>query len=313
VENEPAIAAVKRLGGVVKRDDSLPGRPVVEVNLTFYGALGGGDLRPLASFRRLRTLKVLVHRLTPALVAELQSFTGVKSLALHVSDCSGLDPRVLTRLDSLEELGLRGNAVTDDVLKRVVGLASDAAAPGAAGGRGPGAMRREASLAHLKSLYLRDTLVTDTGLKQLAVVRGLERLGLCHNEHLTEAGLRQVARLKRLKGLSLEQRGGVTDATLTELTSLAALEDLGLYETSLTDAGMKEVVRFKHLSEFSLSASDVTESGLMELVALKQLKRVSVFPSARMTEEGVGRLKQALGGRAEVVSIRAVISQVPCD
>ena len=135
-EEQAAIAHVKRFAGVVKRDDKLPGDPVVEVNVTFGYPLGVADLRPLATFRELRTLKVEIDRLTPAMLAELRSFKSVKSLSLHISDCSGLDPKTLTQLDALEELSLEGEIITDDVLKRVVDLASDSAASTEARGAG---------------------------------------------------------------------------------------------------------------------------------------------------------------------------------
>ncbi len=316
-EDEAAIAAVKNLGAVVKRDDKQPGSPVVEVNLTFYGPVGVTELLPVARFQKLRTLKVKITRLTPPMVDQLRSLKAPKTLTLNIANCSELDLKALTQLSALEELRLSGEAVTDSVLKRVAGLASDSATLPRAGGTGLGAMRREASLPHLKALHLDGTSVTDPGLQQLADMRGLERLGLYYNKNVTEAGLRQLARFKQLKGLSLEQPGLVTDVTLTELTALTALDDLQLYETRITDAGMKDVARFKRLREFSLDASDVSEAGLMELVALEKLNRVFVFPHSppvgHTTEEAIDRLKQALNGRAEVVSVVASIRQEPCD
>ena len=54
-QEEKAVDAILKLGGDVKRDEKLPGRPVVEVDLG-KPKVGDFDLKDLKEFKSLRNL-----------------------------------------------------------------------------------------------------------------------------------------------------------------------------------------------------------------------------------------------------------------
>src|SRR4051794_14004245 len=56
-DNDPAVAAVKKLGGQVVRDAARPGKPVVEVSL-HHTKTTDADLAALAPFAEVRKLKL---------------------------------------------------------------------------------------------------------------------------------------------------------------------------------------------------------------------------------------------------------------
>jgi len=73
----------------------------------------------------------------------------------------------------------------------------------------------KADLEKVTKLYLRDTQITDAGLKELAKLQKLTDLRLSGTQ-ITDAGLKEVAKLENLTSLYL---GGtkITDAGVAEL------------------------------------------------------------------------------------------------
>jgi internalin A len=59
---EKAIGHIKKLGGGVKRDEDAPGKPIVAVILSGRPSTDE-DLKCLAAFKELKTLRVCRHRL----------------------------------------------------------------------------------------------------------------------------------------------------------------------------------------------------------------------------------------------------------
>jgi hypothetical protein len=94
---ERAVQAVERLGGKVVRDETAPGKPVTEVDLSGT-AITDTELKELAALNRLQLLDL--HN------------TGVTDLGL----------KELTELEQLQVLNLRGTRVTDVGLKELLKL-----------------------------------------------------------------------------------------------------------------------------------------------------------------------------------------------
>ena len=80
-QEEKAVQAIEALGGKVKRDEKLPGRPVVEVNL-------GGTKVTDAGLKDLKELKGLLHldlggtQITDAGLKELKELKGLQTFDL---------------------------------------------------------------------------------------------------------------------------------------------------------------------------------------------------------------------------------------
>jgi len=97
---------------------------------------------------------------------------------------------------------------------------------------------------------LRNTKVTDAGLKNLAPLTQLQTLDLRETE-VTDAGLTNLAPLTQLQTLYLNTK--VTDAGLKDLAPLTQLQTLDLsYAMGVTDAGLKDLAPFTQLQTLDL-------------------------------------------------------------
>ena len=66
-----AVKAVENLGGKVTRDDKLPGKPVIEVNLPATKVTDAG-LKELKDLKQLTSLNLYATKVTADGVADLQ-------------------------------------------------------------------------------------------------------------------------------------------------------------------------------------------------------------------------------------------------
>ena len=99
----------------------------------------------------------------------------------------------------------------------------------------------EADLKTVVELTLSHTPITDTGLKDLARLKGLTHIYL-NNTKITDSGLKELAKCKQLKSVSL-QRTKVTDAGIKSLLKLPNLIELDLRITEVTKRGVALVQR----------------------------------------------------------------------
>ncbi len=88
-----------------------------------------------------------------------------------------------------------------------------------------------------------------------------------------DAGLKTIAKLKNLTRLGLEQTA-VTDVGLTSLSGLKHLEHLNLYGTKITDAGLRALAGMKQLKTLYLWQTAVTPAGVEALK--KQLPKTQI-------------------------------------
>jgi internalin A len=148
-------------------------------------------------------------------------------------------------------------------------------------------------------VVLDDPNVTDTDLKELASLKGLNDL-ILHNTKVTDAGLKEVTAFKGLTFLAL---GGtqVTDAGLKEVARLENLKYLILGQgcsllgppIPVTDAGLKHLNCMQSLRVLDLSGLKVTDAGLKHLSDLKGLQHLNLFDTG-VTDAGVAELQKAL-------------------
>ena len=79
-----AVKAVEKLGGTVTRDDKLPGKPVIGVNLAGT-QVTDASLKELKDLKQLTTLNLAFAQVTDADLKELKDLKQLTSLNLiHV-------------------------------------------------------------------------------------------------------------------------------------------------------------------------------------------------------------------------------------
>ena len=120
-----------------------------------------------------------------------------------------------------------------------------------------------------------------------------------HHSDLSEAGLRQLAGLKHLKRLGLTTPR-LTNDHLLHLADLGGLESLGLSQAQITDEGLEHLVRLTALRTLQLDGCRaVTDAGLARLAGLKSLVELNLGETA-VTLAG---LKQLAGRRLRVLGL----------
>ena len=78
---EKAVQAIEVLGGLVTRDETLPGRPVVEVDLS-RTPITDASLEQLKELKDLRELRLSETPITDAGLKNLKEFKGLEYLDL---------------------------------------------------------------------------------------------------------------------------------------------------------------------------------------------------------------------------------------
>ena len=115
-----AVAAVEKLGGVIHRDDKLPGHPVVGVDLS-ETQVTDADLKGLAALTNLTDLHLGHTKITNA---GLKHLAGCKELtklstSLHMTN-AGL--KELANIKKLSSLKVCTRYVTNDGIKDLAAL-----------------------------------------------------------------------------------------------------------------------------------------------------------------------------------------------
>jgi hypothetical protein len=141
-QEEKAVKAIEALGGMVIRDERLPGRPIVEVDLGGTG-VKDADLQHLKGFKSLQTLILYNNQLTDAGLKDLKEFKGLRDLRVGGNQITDAGLKDLKEFKGLVWLGLGDTLITDAGLKDLKGLKN------------------------LETLNLVNTEVTEAGLKDL--------------------------------------------------------------------------------------------------------------------------------------------------
>lgn len=163
-----ALAMIAKLGGTAVVDDSLPGAPVVKVDL-HESAVTDAELALLAALPELRHLDLRKTKVTDAGVAHLQSLRELRFLNLFRTSVSDAGLASLGELKQLETLLIGGTKVTSS------GLA---------------ALKPHR---HLRKLSVFDTAVDDTAIEDLRTLSSL-RILLVGRSKITPEGMQQLQR-----------------------------------------------------------------------------------------------------------------------
>ncbi len=135
-------------------------------------------------------------------------------------------------------------------------------------------------LIDLRTLILRDSLVTDAGVASLWAMEELRVLDLAGAD-ITDAGLDSISELTELRSLYLggtrSREGWIVHASITgvgleHLAGLPKLETLDLGYTAITDSGLGALAEFPELRTLYLTRVDITDEGLAHLAGMTQLR-----------------------------------------
>jgi len=118
-----AVTRIGKLGGKVRRDGKLPGKPVVEVNLQSTAAKDA-DLKSLRELKRLKVLYLgYGTRTTDAGLVQLKTVTSLEELNLPETQVTDAGLAHLKGLKNLRKLGLTNcKGITNQGLVHLKGL-----------------------------------------------------------------------------------------------------------------------------------------------------------------------------------------------
>ena len=254
------------------------------------------SLKYLASLKTLEKLEFSLHFLPYFNVTD----TGFEQLA---------------PLTQLKELRCAQCRITKQGLAPFVNLQSLDLSYAAFGDAGMPSLE---GMHDLRRLYLRDTLVTDEGLKHIAGLTRLEELDL-YGTHVTDAGIAYLKDMKDMRKFIL-LGAPITDASAKIFAGMPKLRELNLYRSHITNAGLSEMSKLKEMATLDLRYSRVSATGVeafraavpgceIEFAGIES--STGAKPPSRpsgTSEKSIGDWITSLGGKAEFQSghIRAV-------
>ena len=249
---------------------------------------GNAELKVIAGFKELERLQFSLHFLPYFNVTDagFSTFNGITNLKeLRCAQCRiskrGLDPFV-----NLESLDMSYSQFGNDSMASLAGMKN------------------------LRRLLLRDTTVTDEGLKHIAGLTKLEELDL-YGAKVTDQGIAHLKDLKEMRKLIL-LGAPITDESIPVIAGMTKLVELNLYRSRITNAGIARLAALRDLQAIDLRYSRVTSTGIESLRAAlpkAEIEFVGGAPastSAKAVKPG-GNLAQwvtALGGKAVVTGGR---------
>jgi hypothetical protein len=222
--------------------------------------------------------------INPPAVAEISNLgkrltADVKALGgeAHVMQRSR---RYLGLLGTTEEffIGFTGTEIDDKALERFVKQYGD----------------------HIWGLDLRNTNVTDDGLRHLEGLSQIQQLTLGNDDlkhfpnlnrpisPITDAGLIHLKGLNRLMNLHLDGLP-ITDAGLDALKELPALGGLSLNRTKVNGPGLGRLKSLPILGGLNLDESEINDDGLRFLTGASNLQVLSLN-GVRLTGKGLNAL-----------------------
>lgn len=293
VEERAVELVVKRLEGKVTRDEKLPGKPVVGVDLSSTRATDA-DLKELLACRKLASLKLYGtrHRAT---VAGLKQLAAIETLSeLNIDNWKLTDEQLkeLTVFKNLTSLHFSTEQLTEAGWKEL-GSFKKLTSLRLTGRLTVSESRQEglehlAALTNLTSLQLIDVPVKDAGMKELVALKNLTSLTL-FGCLVSEVGLKELAAFKKLRSLTLG--GQVTGKGLRELAAVPMLSEL-IVRYPLPEEDIEGVLAIKALTRLVLAGSLLTDKGLEKLTALENLTELDVTVTY-VTAAGVEKFQKA--------------------
>jgi hypothetical protein len=98
---EKALAAIKKAGGIIKRDDSSPATPVIGVRFGCQSSVTDADLTHLKNFPDVQELLIVGQSITDEGLAALKTLSRLRSLTvIH----AGITDKGLDHLKQMQNL-----------------------------------------------------------------------------------------------------------------------------------------------------------------------------------------------------------------
>lgn len=110
---EQALAAIKKAGGEITRDESSPARPLVKVTFGCHSKVTDAEFAHLASLPELRELVVIGHGVTDQGLESLKRLTQLKSLIVVHAKITDKGLVHLKEMKSLRKVHIRFTGVTE--------------------------------------------------------------------------------------------------------------------------------------------------------------------------------------------------------
>jgi len=121
-------------------------------------------------------------------------------------------------------------------------------------------------------------------------------------EDVTDAAIAQLSAIAdNIFELDLA-RSQVGDSGCLEIAKMKRLTKLDLRQSAVSNAGLKHLAACKELRSLNLFDTDTGDYALNALVSLKKLERLYLYET-KVTERGIGRLKEAIPGVRVVASM----------
>ena len=151
-------------------------------------------------------------------------------------------------------------------------------------------LRSVAAVRGLEKLDIEGSAITDDGLRVLGDLTELRELRV-GSTRITDNGLWCLRKLNKLETVDLDGNGGITDAGMNHLRGLLTLRRLFLGFTRVTDAGVEELSALQELEEIDLNATRVGDRGLKAMQAMRKL-RVLKVAGTEVTDVGIGYVSE---------------------
>ena len=218
-DDDAAAKWAEGVGGKLTRDDTAPGKPVVEANLAGNKKVTDDGLKNLTGCKSLKTLSLFFNeQITDAGMKHVKELPALESLMLGGTSVTDAGVAELKGLKNLKTLNAAGCIkLTDTSAGTLAGLAA------------------------LEDLALPST-ITDKGVKALTGLKKLKSLYLGGCTALTDAAVKDIAaNFPDLTALDLGATLGteITDASVPHLAQLQKLKKLGLAGAKISDTGLK--------------------------------------------------------------------------
>lgn len=141
----------------------------------------------------------------------------------------------------------------------------------------------------LTSLMLKNTMVSDTGIAQLAGLKSLKLIDLRVAPMVTDAAMKPLSEMPELRAVRL-LGGGVTDAGLATLLSLPRLSELDLRNCrGVTLRGIEKLAAKKSLHTLKLGGTKIDDGVLATVGRMSNLTGLAL-DNCPITDAGVARL-----------------------